>query len=66
MPAFPSLPEMEAMFVNDKDMQALILQKPTDAAIYDLVRKKGFVTMRENAIIKCLAGEVPFQEIYNL
>ena len=54
------------MFVNDKDMQALILQKPTDAAIYDLVRKKGFVTMRENAIIKCLAGEVPFQEIYNL
>ena len=54
------------MYVNDKDMQALILQKPTDAAIYELIRKKGFITMRENAIVKCLNGEIAFQEIYNL
>jgi type IV pilus assembly protein PilB len=54
------------MYMNDKDMQSLILSRPTEGQIYELARKKGFVTMRENAIIKCLQGEIPFQEIYNL
>ncbi len=54
------------MYPIDKDVQALILQKPNDAQVYDLIRKKGFITMRENAILKCLKGEIPFQEIYNL
>ncbi len=54
------------MYMNDKDMQSLILTRPTEGQIYELARKKGFVTMRENAIIKCLQGEIPFQEIYNL
>ena len=54
------------MYMNDKEMQALILSRPTEGQIYELARKKGFVTMRENAIIKCLQGEIPFQEIYNL
>jgi len=54
------------MYINDKDMQSLILSRPTEGQIYELARKKGFVTMRENAIIKCLQGEIPFQEIYNL
>ncbi len=54
------------MYPNDKDLQALILKKPVETDVYDLVRKKGFLTMRENAIQKCMAGEIPFQEIYNL
>lgn len=54
------------MYMNDKEMQSLILTRPTEGQIYELARKKGFVTMRENAIIKCLQGEIPFQEIYNL
>ena len=54
------------MYMNDKDLQALILKKPVDTEIYNMIRKKGFVTMRENAIIKCLKGQIPFQEIYNL
>ncbi len=54
------------MYPNDKDMQALILKKPGENDIYSLVRSKGFTTMRENAILKCMAGQIPFQEIYNL
>ncbi len=54
------------MYANDKEMQSLILSRPTEGQIYELARKKGFITMRENAIIKCLNGEIPFQEIYNL
>ncbi len=54
------------MYMNDKELQSLILKKPVDTEIYNLIRKKGFITMRENAIIKCLKGQIPFQEIYNL
>ena len=53
------------MFPVDKDLQALILKKPVDTEIYDLVRKKGFISMREDAIVKCIEGHTPFQEIYN-
>jgi type IV pilus assembly protein PilB len=54
------------MYQNDKDMQALILKKPVETDVYKLAREKGFLTMRENAILKCINGEIPFQEIYNL
>ena len=52
--------------MNDKEMQSLILKKPVDSEIYALLRKKGFLTMRENAMLACMAGKIPFQEIYNL
>ena len=54
------------MYPTDKELQALILKKPVDTEIYNLVRKKGFLTMREDAIIKCIEGKTPFQEVYNL
>ncbi len=54
------------MYPTDKELQALILTKPVDSDIYDLIRKKGFTTMREDAIIKCIEGKTPFQEIYSL
>ena len=54
------------MYMNDKEMQSLILKKPVDSEIYALLRKKGFLTMRENAMLACMAGKIPFQEIYNL
>ncbi len=54
------------MYKNDADMQALILKKPVETEVYDLVRKKGYLTMRENAILQCQEGKIPFQEIYNL
>ena len=54
------------MYQNDKDLQALILKKPVETDIYKLVRGKGYLTMREDAILKCIDGKIPFQEIYNV
>ena len=54
------------MFAVDKEMQQIILKSPTEADIYAAARAKGMLTMREDAIIKNLKGEVPIQEVYTL
>lgn len=53
------------MFKIDKEMQAVILKNPTDAAIYKLARSKGMLMMREDAMFKSLQGIIPFTEVYN-
>jgi len=53
------------MFKIDKEVQAVILKKPTNAAIYEVVRKKGMLMMREDAMLKSLDGIIPFSEVYN-
>jgi type II secretory ATPase GspE/PulE/Tfp pilus assembly ATPase PilB-like protein len=53
------------MFKIDKEMQAVILKDPTDAAIYKLARSKGMLMMREDAMFKSLDGIIPFTEVYN-
>ncbi len=53
------------MFKIDKDMQAVILKNPTNAAIYKLARSKGMLQMREDAMLKSLEGIIPFTEVYN-
>ncbi len=50
------------MFAVDKPLQNIILKEPTENAIYDYVRAQGMVTMREDAIIKSVAGVVPWSE----
>ena len=54
------------MFKNDKDLQRLILSKPNEQDMYQFLRTKGMLTMREDAILKALRGDVPFQEVYTL
>jgi type II secretory ATPase GspE/PulE/Tfp pilus assembly ATPase PilB-like protein len=53
------------MFAVDKEMEAVILKNPVDTEIMKVARKKGMLTMREDALIKSLKGDVPFQEVYN-
>ncbi|MFA5778140.1 MAG: GspE/PulE family protein [Candidatus Paceibacterota bacterium] len=53
------------MFKIDKEMQAIILKNPTNAAIYKLARSKGMLVMREDAMLKSLEGTIPFTEVYN-
>jgi len=53
------------MFKIDKDMQNVILKKPQEQEIYKLARSKGMISLREDAIIKSIKGDVPLQEIYN-
>lgn len=54
------------MFAVDKEMQNVILKTPFENEIYKLAREKGMVTMREDALVKCLKGEVPLVEVYSL
>ncbi len=53
------------MFKIDREMQAVILKNPTNAAIYKLARSKGMLMMREDAMLKSLQGVIPFTEVYN-
>lgn len=53
------------MFKIDKEMQSIILKKPQEQEIYKLARQRGMLSIREDAILKSLKGDIPFQEIYN-
>jgi type II secretory ATPase GspE/PulE/Tfp pilus assembly ATPase PilB-like protein len=53
------------MFKIDKEMQNVILKNPTEQEIYNLARSRGMLTLREDAILKSIRGEIPLQEIYN-
>jgi type II secretory ATPase GspE/PulE/Tfp pilus assembly ATPase PilB-like protein len=50
----------------DQDFEELLLSKPTEEAVYELARKKGFLTMKEDALLKALEGKIPFEEVSKL
>ncbi len=52
------------MFPVDKDVESVILQSPTELDLHALLRKKGMLTMKEDAIVKSLNGEIPLTEVY--
>ncbi len=54
------------MFMVDKDLQKIILTSPVEQEIYKSVRNRGMLSMREDAVIKSLNGDVPFQEVFGL
>jgi len=51
------------MLEVDKDIENLILKDPTEQSISAVARKKGMLNMRQDAIIKALKREIPFEEI---
>jgi len=54
------------MFEIDEDVKRAILENPNEQALLALVRKKGMRTMREDGILKSIAGDIPMQEVYTL
>ena len=48
------------------ELERVILADPTEDAIFEVARSQGMVTMKEDAIIKMLKGEVPFEEVDTL
>jgi type IV pilus assembly protein PilB len=55
------------MYEMDRNLESIILTKPTENEIYDYIRKeKGMITMKEDAIIKALQKIIPFEEVGNL
>jgi type IV pilus assembly protein PilB len=53
------------MFKVDKELQSVILKNPINSEIYKVARKNGMFTMREDAMLKGIAGIIPFTEVYN-
>lgn len=51
-------------FKIDKEMQNVILKSPQEQEIYKLARKKGMITIKEDAILKAMKGEIPVQEVF--
>lgn len=56
---------MEAIEVN-QEIQNLILKSASEDEIHQAARRNGFVSMKEDAIIKALDHIIPFEEISTL
>ena len=50
----------------DKKLEQVVLKEPVDSAIHAVARSNGMLTMREDAILKALRGQIPFEEINTL
>lgn len=53
---------MEALEVN-QEIENLILNSGSEEDIYKVARANGFVSMKEDAIIKALNHRIPFEEV---
>ncbi len=53
---------MEALEIND-EIQSLILQNASEDQVFQIARKNGFMTMKEDAIIKALEHVIPIEEM---
>jgi type II secretory ATPase GspE/PulE/Tfp pilus assembly ATPase PilB-like protein len=47
----------------NSEVEQVLLKEPVEEKIYTAARASGMLTMREDAIIKALAGEIPFEEV---
>jgi type IV pilus assembly protein PilB len=54
------------MFMMDKDIEKAILKNPTETEIMKIVRSKGMLTLKEDAIIKAFQKMIPFEEVNKL
>ncbi len=54
------------MFMMDKDIEKAILKNPTETEIMKIVRSKGMLTLKEDAIVKAFQKMIPFEEVNKL
>jgi type IV pilus assembly protein PilB len=54
------------MFEMDKDIERAILGSAAELEIAKIVRSKGMLTMKEDAMLKVFKGEIPFEEMNKL
>jgi len=50
----------------DPAIEKVVLTNPVEERVYAAARAAGMMTMREDAIMKALAGEIPFEEVNTL
>ncbi|MDD5152743.1 MAG: GspE/PulE family protein [Candidatus Pacebacteria bacterium] len=51
------------IFPIDKEIEKIILSEPTEIKLWEVARKKGMLSIKEDAILKCMDGLIPFQEV---
>ncbi|MDE2057572.1 MAG: type II/IV secretion system protein, partial [Patescibacteria group bacterium] len=49
-----------------KKLEDVLLKDPVEERVYAVAREEGLLTMREDAILKALAGAIPFEEVNTL
>jgi type IV pilus assembly protein PilB len=54
------------MYKMDREIENIILHNPVESAVYDAARKKGMISMKEDAIIKAMKKIIPFEEVNTL
>lgn len=55
------------MIEMDNDFERLIVEgQPTEDEIYKLARSKGFLSMKEDALLKAFDGKISFEEVAKL
>lgn len=59
------VPVFEVLTFSD-EVQEAVLHSKSEEEIWQLARAQGMVTMKEDAIIKCIEGKIPFVEINEL
>jgi len=50
----------------DETLEKVVLANPVEEKVFAAARAEGMLTMREDAIIKAVAGEIPFEEVNTL
>lgn len=50
----------------DKELERLILKNPGENEIYKYARSRGYISMKEDAMIKSFEGLIPFEEVNKL
>jgi type IV pilus assembly protein PilB len=55
------------MFTVDKGLQEIILKNPTEIGLGEYIKKnQGMLSMRQDALIKCMNGALPLSEANSL
>ena len=51
------------LFETDREIEELILKKPAEGDVLDAARRKGMITMKEDAFLKAFQGLIPIQAV---
>ena len=54
------------IFSVDKQIERIILDNPTEPRLWEAARKNGMLTIKEDAMLKSMDGQVTFQEFNTL
>ncbi|OHA84422.1 MAG: hypothetical protein A2937_01660 [Candidatus Yonathbacteria bacterium RIFCSPLOWO2_01_FULL_47_33b] len=54
------------IFSVDKEIEKIILTEPTEPRLWEAARNKGMLSLKEDAMLKCMEGSIPFQEVNTL